>query len=683
SVVANTTTFNDLGALPGTTYYYRVRGITPQVYQNGSYVNSYTPYSNEASGTQNPASAPSGLTVTSGYTQKLVLNWTDNSADEQYFQVERKTGAGGTYAQIASVTANTVTYNDLGAQTGTTYFYRVRGVTPQVYQNGAYINGYTPYSNEASGTQTAVTAPSGLTITGGNSVGLALKWNDNTANETGFTIERKTGASGTYAQIASVAANVTSYVDMSVVSGTLYYYQVRASSTVGDFTSYSTAASGIQASVSPSGLTVSSANSIGLTLLWIDNTINESGFYIERRTGETGSFTQIAAVAANTTLYNDTTVLPGTIYYYRVRAYNNIDVNNIGYTPYSNEISASQAASAAPSGLTLAESPIGVTLSWTDNANDESGFYIERKIGAIGSYAKIGAVATNISTFIDQTIQYGTAYYYRVRSFTNEGGNSQYSNEVSLKSGMLKVMIVHAGNSTGSITLSPVADSSCGDGCSSYVIGTTVTATATPVTNSVFNGWSGACSGMGICTVTMDGDKIVTAAFDIPMPVVNFTATPTTGSSPVNVTFIDLSQGGISRLWDFGDGTTSTQQNPSHIYKSSGTFTVSLTVTNVSGSNTSTQNITVNACTANTQIKIGIIYYGTLQAAYNAAADGTTIQVQALDFTESLIATAAKSVTVDGGYMCGFTDNPGITTIHGEPHISFGSVKLKNIQVSN
>ena len=56
------------------------------------------------------------------------------------------------------------------------------------------------------------------------------------------------------------------------------------------------------------------------------------------------------------------------------------------------------------------------------------------------------------------------------------------------------------------------------------------------------------------------------------------------------VTFNDASAGNpTSWVWDFGDGTTSTIQNPSHTYSSSGTYDVSLTISNSIGSNTETK----------------------------------------------------------------------------------------------
>jgi PKD repeat protein len=69
-----------------------------------------------------------------------------------------------------------------------------------------------------------------------------------------------------------------------------------------------------------------------------------------------------------------------------------------------------------------------------------------------------------------------------------------------------------------------------------------------------------------------------------PVPVANFTATPTTGTAPLTVQFTDASTGATSWSWVFGDGGTSTSQNPSHSYMMAGTYNATLTVTNPGGS---------------------------------------------------------------------------------------------------
>ncbi|MFN7972099.1 MAG: PKD domain-containing protein [Acidobacteriota bacterium] len=87
-----------------------------------------------------------------------------------------------------------------------------------------------------------------------------------------------------------------------------------------------------------------------------------------------------------------------------------------------------------------------------------------------------------------------------------------------------------------------------------------------------------------------------------PPPVADFSGTPTSGTAPLLVTFTDLSTNApTSWGWDFGDGGTSTAQNPTHTYVAAGSYTVALTATNGSGSNTNTKinYITVtNTCNA-------------------------------------------------------------------------------------
>ncbi|WP_240459839.1 PKD domain-containing protein, partial [Arthrobacter pascens] len=79
-------------------------------------------------------------------------------------------------------------------------------------------------------------------------------------------------------------------------------------------------------------------------------------------------------------------------------------------------------------------------------------------------------------------------------------------------------------------------------------------------------------------------------------PVASFTASPTSGTVPLTVSFTDTSTGTpTSWAWEFGDGETATAQNPSHTYTTAGTYTARLTVTNADGSDTSTRTITVDA----------------------------------------------------------------------------------------
>jgi PKD repeat protein len=77
------------------------------------------------------------------------------------------------------------------------------------------------------------------------------------------------------------------------------------------------------------------------------------------------------------------------------------------------------------------------------------------------------------------------------------------------------------------------------------------------------------------------------------LPVASFNANPTSGYVPLTVQFIDVSQNAESRTWDFGDGTSSTEQNPTHIYSEAGNYTIKLTVSNTNGTDSKLATIMV------------------------------------------------------------------------------------------
>jgi PKD repeat protein len=76
----------------------------------------------------------------------------------------------------------------------------------------------------------------------------------------------------------------------------------------------------------------------------------------------------------------------------------------------------------------------------------------------------------------------------------------------------------------------------------------------------------------------------------LPPPKAFFSASQTSGNAPLTVNFYDNSTNDPqSRRWSFGDGGSSTRRNPSHVYETSGTFTVSLTLSSYCGSDTETK----------------------------------------------------------------------------------------------
>jgi hypothetical protein len=372
-----------------------------------------------------PAPAtPTNLTATPILGPGAQLAWTDNSSNETGFKIERKLvyqGIPEVWQDVAEVPANTTSYTDPALAPLCLYVFRVKALNELE----------SDYSNEASVTtfDKLPDAPNSLGIWVRSESRIDIGWNDNAYNETGYKIERKKGANGTWQQIHVTGQNAYFYYDTGLETKTLYYYRVRATNTVGD-SAYSEERSATTFDVPPAPPNTLAATPISwsqISLSWVDGSNNEQGFKIERRQG-VGNWSQIAMVGENATTWQDSGLFGGTEYTYRVRSY-----NDGGDSAYTNEASATTLTPPlpdAPSDLTAtALSSSKIHLTWTDNANSENGFRIERKTGS-GAFLEVATVGPNVTTFTNAGLQALTTYTFRVRAY-NAAGTSAYTNQAS------------------------------------------------------------------------------------------------------------------------------------------------------------------------------------------------------------------------------------------------------------
>lgn len=277
---------------------------------------------------------------------------------------------------------------------------------------------------------TTINAPSTLlaTVNTANTA-VTLNWKDNSNNETGFTIERSIN-NGTYSTLTTLGANIVTFTDNNVTSGTNYSYRVRAfnSSSNSTYSNIATATITSTTLVSaPTNLTATAnTGSTSVALNWVDNATNETGYTVERSNDNGTTFTNLATLGANVTTYNDTTVSTGNTFSYRVRAFNttvNSAFSNVATVTLTNTTTVN-----TPTNLTATANTAStaVTLNWVDNATNETGYIVQRATNN-GTYTTVGTLAANIRTYNDNTVTTGNSYSYRVRAF-NGTVNSTFSN---------------------------------------------------------------------------------------------------------------------------------------------------------------------------------------------------------------------------------------------------------------
>jgi PKD repeat protein len=146
-------------------------------------------------------------------------------------------------------------------------------------------------------------------------------------------------------------------------------------------------------------------------------------------------------------------------------------------------------------------------------------------------------------------------------------------------------------------------------------------------------------------TVFVDYMYIESSSGPVP-PVANFVGNPTSGVVPLIVAFTDLSTGNpTSWSWTFGDGGTSSEQNPVHEYSAVGVYTVSLTAENAYGSDTKTEVDYITVTESGCLMHVHDMSVSRKEAGLNCSGLCT---VWVYDQTEAPLAGATVYVTATG-----------------------------------
>lgn len=192
----------------------------------------FSSFSKEVSTQSGSGTEPTNVSATAQGARKVLVTWSDNSINENYFQIERGITTLD-YSIVGYAAPNTTSYTDSSnlLNPNTTYFYRIKIFTSadSLTSSPATVTTW-PYD---------LFPPRDLVATLIDIGNVKLNWNLNRMNELEIELERKTGINGTYNIVAKVTSVLTYYDDLSVQSGKTYYYRARSTDLLNRYSSYS------------------------------------------------------------------------------------------------------------------------------------------------------------------------------------------------------------------------------------------------------------------------------------------------------------------------------------------------------------------------------------------------------------------------------------------------------------
>jgi FtsP/CotA-like multicopper oxidase with cupredoxin domain len=409
-------------------------------------------------------------------TMPVSLSFVDNASNEYAYRIERADASASVpvFSTVATLLAKTgtgesSTWADTTAVTGQLYSYKISAVGSLTLRDAA---GVSTGLQESLGSTTvnvstavAPADPSALATSLVTANSLTLSWAAS-ANATAYKVEQN--LNGVWTTLNAAVPTTTLAVAALLPASN---YQFRVTALNGQVTSAGSVSVTVRTLASLLAPTFGAASSVvtdavagaaSVTLNWTNTSTGQTLYKVERFTGTLANSARATAVWTPLNLalpatglvpaalmgYTDTTAAVGTAYVYRLTAVDTVPTVATVGLPGSQAVTSATSV-AAPILNTATSAGATVTLGWTDNSTNETGFQIYRALqgtafnavplATVTRTATLSAASGGAVTFADATAMVGNVYTYRIVAVNTVGvapaqtvSVSQPSNELSV-----------------------------------------------------------------------------------------------------------------------------------------------------------------------------------------------------------------------------------------------------------
>jgi fibronectin type 3 domain-containing protein len=363
--------------------------------------------------------APEGMKAVANSYNSINLNWTALSGMSGY-EVYRSTSSTGTFSKIATTTGTS--YVDKSLNTGTTYYYKVKG-----YKTGTSTT-YSSFSSVVSAKPT-LTVPGSAKAAASSYNSVLTSWAA-VSGASGYEVYRATSSAGAYSLVGSTIS--TSFNNAALTTNSTYYYKIRAYRTIGTtkvYGSYSAVVSAKPTLAVPGSVKAVSSSYNSISTSWTEVS-GASGYEVYRATSSTGTYSLVGSTIS--TSFNNAVLTTNSTYYYKIRAYRTIGTTKV-YGSYSAVVSAKPTLAVPGSAKAVSSSYNSISTSWAA-VSGASGYEVYRAASSTGTYTRVGS--TTATSFKNVSLTTNTTYYYKIRAYRTIGITkvySSYSTVVSAK----------------------------------------------------------------------------------------------------------------------------------------------------------------------------------------------------------------------------------------------------------